>query len=61
MTIRPVRADFLYTDRRTDTTKLIVALRNPSKAPKESKKNWLFRPEYVYFNLFLQNEILIYT
>ena len=49
-----MRTDFLYTDRRTDMN-LIVALRNPVKAPKKSKSNLLRRSEHIYFNLFLQN------
>ena len=36
MKIRPVGAELLHEDRRTDMTKLIVAFRNIAKAP----KNW---------------------
>jgi hypothetical protein len=35
--IRPLGAESLHADRRADTTKLIVAFRSSSKAP----KNWL--------------------
>jgi len=35
--IRPVGADLLHLDRRTDTTKLIVAFRNFANAPNKKK------------------------
>ena len=34
MKIRPVEAEFFNADRRTDMTKLIIAFRNFTKAPK---------------------------
>jgi hypothetical protein len=37
MKIRPVGADFFYADRQTDTTKLMVAFRNYSKASEHLK------------------------
>ena len=37
MKIRPVGAELLHAEGRTDMTKLIVALLNFSKAPKEEK------------------------
>jgi len=47
MKIRPVGAELLHVDRRTDMTKLIVAFRNFVKQPKNHHvyqkyyKNWL--------------------
>jgi hypothetical protein len=34
MKIRPIRAEFFHADRQTDTTMLIVTLRNFFKAPR---------------------------
>jgi hypothetical protein len=36
MKIRPVGAELFHADRRTDTTKLIVAFRNFANAPKKN-------------------------
>ena len=40
MKIRPVGAELFHADRRTDMTKLIVAFRNFSNAPKIMPWNW---------------------
>jgi len=37
MKIRPVGAELLHANRRTDTTKLIVATRNFANAPKNTQ------------------------
>ena len=39
MKIRPVGAEFLHADRRTDMTKVIVTFRNFSKAPNNNNNN----------------------
>jgi len=41
MTIRPVGVEFLFSDGRTDMTKLIVVFRNFANAPKNAKKKCL--------------------
>jgi hypothetical protein len=38
MKIRPVGAELFHADRRTDTTKLIVAFRNFANGPKKETK-----------------------
>ena len=39
MTIRPMGAEFIHADRRTDTTKLIDGFRNFANAPKNTAVN----------------------
>ena len=41
MEIRPVGAEMLHADRRTDRTKLIFAFRNFAKAPKNTSTLWV--------------------
>jgi len=43
MKIRPVIAESFHTDRWTDITKLIVAFRNFTNAPKYGKFNYFYR------------------
>jgi len=46
MAIRPVGAEFIHADRRTDMTKLIVAFRNFANAPKNTAvKNNYTQPD----------------
>ena len=47
------------TDRQKDITKLIVAFGNPVKAPKKNKKNLQRKPQYICFNSYLQNDLLM--
>ena len=48
MKIGPVAAKLLHADGKTDTTKLTVAFRNFTNAPKNT-----FCPESVFMRLFL--------
>jgi hypothetical protein len=51
MKIRPVRAYLFHADGLTDATKLIVAIRNFAKAPRNEVRSADLHPEFPCSNL----------
>jgi hypothetical protein len=59
MKIRPVGAEFLQADRRTDMTKLIVSLRNFANAPKtDPKKMKRKQGKFIHPNIRTSGRVL---